>query len=43
MPEQPPDEKQREREEGRPDPEELLRRYSLRDSDLAELLLPLAP
>ena len=35
MAEQSPDEEQREREEGRPDPEELLRRYSLRDSDLA--------
>ena len=35
MQEQPPDEKRREREEGRPDPEELLRRYSLRDRDLA--------
>src|SRR5947209_18687824 len=35
MEEQSPDEEQREREEGRPDPEELLRRYSLRDSDLA--------
>ena len=35
MQEQPPDEEQREREEGRPDPEELLRRYSLRDRDLA--------
>src|SRR6266849_2758178 len=34
MAEQPPDEPQRQREEGRPDPEELLRRYSLRDSDL---------
>src|SRR5579863_3938788 len=34
MAEQPPDEPAREREEGRPDPEELLRRYSLRDSDL---------
>ena len=34
MAEQPPDEAQREREEGRPDPEELLRRYSLRDRDL---------
>src|SRR5216683_5811204 len=33
MAEQPPDEP-RPREEGRPDPEELLRRYSLRDSDL---------
>ncbi len=35
MEEQSPDEEQREREKGRPDPEELLRRYSLRDSDLA--------
>jgi len=35
MKEQPPDEEQREREEGRPDPEELLRRYGLRDRDLA--------
>ena len=34
MQEQPPDEERRAREEGRPDPEELLRRYSLRDSDL---------
>jgi two-component system, OmpR family, sensor histidine kinase KdpD len=34
MVEQPPDEEQREREEGRPDPEELLRRYGLRDRDL---------
>jgi two-component system, OmpR family, sensor histidine kinase KdpD len=33
MSEQQPD-KQQQREEGRPDPEELLRRYSLRDSDL---------
>lgn len=33
MSEQSPDER-RQREEGRPDPEELLRRYSLRDSDL---------
>ncbi len=33
MKEQPLDE-QREREEGRPDPEELLRRYGLRDSDM---------
>src|SRR5438046_8349327 len=33
MSEQPPDE-QRPREEGRPNPEELLKRYSLRDSDL---------
>ncbi len=32
MPESGPDKQQR--EEGRPDPEELLRRYSLRDSDL---------
>ncbi|HEY6540832.1 MAG TPA: sensor histidine kinase KdpD, partial [Ktedonobacteraceae bacterium] len=35
MQEQSPDEEQREREEGRPDPEELLQRYSLRDRDLA--------
>ena len=34
MTEQSPDEQQQQREEGRPDPEELLRRYSLRDSDL---------
>jgi two-component system sensor histidine kinase KdpD len=34
MKEQPPDKQQHQREEGRPDPEELLRRYSLRDSDL---------
>src|SRR5258708_2747937 len=34
MQEQPPDEKQRKHEAGRPDPEELLRRYSLRDRDL---------
>jgi len=34
MAEHPPDDQTREREEGRPDPEELLRRYSLRDSDL---------
>jgi two-component system sensor histidine kinase KdpD len=34
MAEQPPNEEQREREEGRPDPEELLRRYGLRDRDL---------
>ena len=33
MKEQPPDEP-RQREEGRPDPEELLRRYGLRDSDM---------
>jgi two-component system sensor histidine kinase KdpD len=33
MSEQSPEEQQQ-REEGRPDPEELLRRYSLRDSDL---------
>ena len=33
MAEQPPDEP-RQREEGRPDPEELLRRYGLRDRDL---------
>ncbi|TMF46558.1 MAG: sensor histidine kinase KdpD [Chloroflexi bacterium] len=34
MTEKPPDKAQREREEGRPDPEELLRRYGLRDRDL---------
>src|SRR5437016_2942548 len=34
MQEQPPDEGQRPREEGRPDPQELLRRYGLRDRDL---------
>src|SRR5215472_5439393 len=34
MAEQSPDQEQREREEGRPDPEELLRRYGLRDSGL---------
>jgi two-component system sensor histidine kinase KdpD len=34
MKEQLPEEQPREREEGRPDPEDLLRRYSLRDSDL---------
>ena len=34
MQEQSPDKEQHQREEGRPDPEELLRRYSLRDSDL---------
>lgn len=34
MSEQSPDEEEREREEGRPSPEELLRRYGLRDSDL---------
>ena len=34
MSEQSPDKQQQQREEGRPDPEELLRRYSLRDSDL---------
>jgi two-component system sensor histidine kinase KdpD len=34
MAEKQPDEPRRPREEGRPDPEELLRRYSLRDSDL---------
>ncbi len=40
MKEQPSDEEQREREEGRPDPEELLRRYSLRDRDLAAAAPP---
>jgi two-component system, OmpR family, sensor histidine kinase KdpD len=34
MPEQSPDKQEHQREEGRPDPEELLSRYSLRDSDL---------
>jgi two-component system sensor histidine kinase KdpD len=43
MKEQPPDEEQREREEGRPDPEELLRRYGLRDRDLAAPPLQTAP
>src|SRR6202011_5453150 len=38
----PPDEEQREREEGRPDPEELLRRYGLRDRDLAAAPPPVA-
>ncbi len=37
MAEQPPDEPQRPREEGRPNPEELLRRYGLRDKDLGVL------
>ena len=40
MSEQSPDKQQQQREEGRPDPEELLRRYSLRDSDLE---VPTAP
>jgi two-component system sensor histidine kinase KdpD len=35
-PQHQPDEEQREREEGRPDPEELLRRYGLRDSDISD-------
>lgn len=35
MAEHPPGEEQREREEGRPDPEELLRRYGLRDNEFA--------
>lgn len=43
MKEQPPNEPQQEREEGRPDPEELLRRYSLRDSDLAIVSPQLTP
>ena len=43
MQEQPPDEEQREREERRPDPEELLRRYGLRDRDLAAAPPPVAP
>lgn len=40
MKEQPFAEEHREREEGRPDPEELLRRYSLRDRDLTAFPLP---
>lgn len=41
MAEQIPDEEeQRAREEGRPNPEELLRRYSLRDSDLGVSIAP---
>src|SRR5579872_4896368 len=43
MAEQPPNEEQREREEGRPDPEELLARYGLRDSDLAAASLQVTP
>ena len=43
MKELPPDEEQREREEGRPDPEELLRRYGLRDRDLAEVEVEVVP
>jgi two-component system, OmpR family, sensor histidine kinase KdpD len=45
MKEQPPDKQQQQREEGRPDPEELLRRYSLRDSDLeaSPLTTPATP
>ncbi len=43
MQEQPPQEAQHEREEGRPDPAELLRRYGLRDRDLADALPPIAP
>jgi two-component system, OmpR family, sensor histidine kinase KdpD len=39
MSEQSPDKKDYQREEGRPDPDELLRRYSLRDSDL-EVSMP---
>lgn len=34
MQEQPSEEEQREREKGRPDPQEVLRRYGLRDRDL---------
>ncbi|MEO8953990.1 MAG: universal stress protein [Ktedonobacteraceae bacterium] len=40
MAKQPPDEQQR--EEGRPDPEELLRRYSLQDGDAATSAAPAA-
>src|SRR5436305_2773201 len=41
MDEQPPD--TRPREEGRPDPEELLRRYGLSDSDLTAASPPVTP
>src|SRR3989441_5647855 len=41
MDEQPPD--TRPREEGRPDPEELLRRYGLRDSNLTAASPPVTP
>src|SRR5579863_4201546 len=40
MKEQMPDNEEREREEGRPDPEELLHRYGLRDRDLAAPVPP---
>jgi two-component system, OmpR family, sensor histidine kinase KdpD len=40
MSEQSPEKQKPQREEGRPDPEELLRRYSLRDSDLEVLTAP---
>jgi two-component system sensor histidine kinase KdpD len=43
MQEQTPDKEQPEREEGRPDPEELLRRYGLRDRDLAAEPPQIAP
>ncbi len=43
MKEQTPDNQEREHEEGRPDPEELLLRYGLRDRDLAAAPLPVAP
>jgi two-component system, OmpR family, sensor histidine kinase KdpD len=43
MKEHTPDNEEREREEGRPDPEELLRRYGLRDRDLAAAPPPVAP
>lgn len=43
MKEQPPDKEEREREEGRPDPEEVLRRHGLRDRDLAAAPPPVAP
>lgn len=43
MAEHPLDEEHREREEGRPDPEELLARYSLRDRDLAPAPVPRTP
>jgi two-component system, OmpR family, sensor histidine kinase KdpD len=41
MAEQPSEKRDREREEGRPNPEELLARYNLRDSDLAAASRPL--
>ena len=43
MKEQTPDNEEHEREEGRPDPQELLLRYALRDRDLAAAPPPIAP